>query len=99
MRVCTAEEATQLLAALEPDDQVAHALAFYAGLRRAEIHRLEWHEVDLDGFRSGCTCTRRSRRRAAAGARRSHRRYGRSCAPRGCAKASRRTAPSAPRRS
>ena len=51
MRVCTAEEAEQLLAALDPDDQVAYALAFYAGLRRAEIHRLQWHDVDLDGFR------------------------------------------------
>jgi len=51
MRVCTAEEAAQLLAVLEPDDQVAYALAFYAGLRRAEIHRLRWHDVDLDGYR------------------------------------------------
>ena len=51
MRVCTAEEAAQLLAALEPDDQVPFALAFYAGLRRAEIYRLAWPDVDLDGFR------------------------------------------------
>jgi integrase len=51
MRVCTAEEAARLLASLEPDDQVAYALAFYAGLRRAEIYRLEWPDVDLDGFR------------------------------------------------
>ena len=41
MRVCTAEEAAQLLAELDPDDQVPYALAFYAGLRRAEIYRLE----------------------------------------------------------
>jgi integrase len=51
MRVCTAEEAAQLLAALEPDDQVPYAIAFYAGLRRAEIYRLQWTDVDLDGFR------------------------------------------------
>ena len=50
-RVCTAEEAAQLLAALEPEDEVAYALAFYAGLRRAEIHRPRWRDVDLDGFR------------------------------------------------
>ena len=51
MGVCSADEAAQLLAALEPDDQVAYALAFYAGLRRAEIHRLTRPDVDLDGFR------------------------------------------------
>src|SRR3954452_6583278 len=51
MRVCTAEDAAQLLAALEPDDQVPYAPAFYAGLRRAEISSLAWHDVDLDGFR------------------------------------------------
>jgi integrase len=51
MRVCTAEEAAQLRAALEPDDQIPYALAFYAGLRRAEISRLDWRDVDLGGFR------------------------------------------------
>ena len=51
MRLCRAEEAAQLLAALEPDDQVPFALAFYAGPRRAEIDRLAWPDVDLDGFR------------------------------------------------
>jgi integrase len=51
MRVCATEEAAQLLVVLEPDDQVPYALAFYAGLRRAEIHRLEWPDVDLDGYR------------------------------------------------
>jgi integrase len=33
---------------LEPEDAVPYAIAFYAGLRRGEIHRLEWPEV-LDG--------------------------------------------------
>ena len=28
-----------------------YALAFYAGLRRAEIRRLEWPDVQLDGYR------------------------------------------------
>src|SRR3954447_16792622 len=51
MRVCTAEEAAHLLAALEPDDQLPYALGFYAGLRRAEISRLDWRDVDLGGFR------------------------------------------------
>jgi integrase len=46
-RVATAEEAARLLAALHEDDRVPYALAFYAGLRRSEIHRLEWRDVDL----------------------------------------------------
>jgi integrase len=50
MRVALALEAAALLAALEPDDQVPFAIAFYAGLRRSEIHRLEWPDV-LDGNR------------------------------------------------
>lgn len=50
-RVADAEEAAELLAALSADDQVPYALAFYAGLRRAEIHRLEWGDVELDGYR------------------------------------------------
>ena len=50
-RVAPLEEAEQLLAALQPDDQVPYALAFYAGLRREEIHRLRWEEVELDGYR------------------------------------------------
>jgi integrase len=48
LRVAFAPEAKQLLAALEPEDAVPYAIAFYAGLRRGEIHRLEWPEV-LDG--------------------------------------------------
>jgi integrase len=35
----------------DPDDRVPYALAFYAGLRREEIHRLRWEDVGLDGFR------------------------------------------------
>ncbi len=50
-RVADAEEAAALLAALEPADRVPYALAFYAGLRRAEIRRLEWPDVQLDGYR------------------------------------------------
>jgi integrase len=45
LRVAPAAEAAQLLAALEPEDAVPYAIAFYAGLRRSEIHRLEWPEV------------------------------------------------------
>ncbi len=37
-----AEEAAALLAALDAADAVPYALAFYAGLRRAEIKRLDW---------------------------------------------------------
>jgi integrase len=50
-RVADAEEAAALLAALAPEDAVPYALAFYAGLRRAEIRRLEWPDVQLDGYR------------------------------------------------
>jgi integrase len=49
LRVALAEESEQLLAALAPEDRVPYALACYAGLRRAEIHRLEWPEVLEDG--------------------------------------------------
>jgi integrase len=50
-RVANAEEAAALLGALAPEDAVPYALAFYAGLRRAEIRRLEWPDVQLDGYR------------------------------------------------
>jgi integrase len=50
-RVADAEEAAALLAALTPDDAVPYALAFYAGLRRAEIRRLDWPDVQLEGYR------------------------------------------------
>src|SRR4051794_2945836 len=52
LRVAFAPEAEQLLEALSPKDAVPYAIAFYAGLRRAEIDRLEWPEV-LDGKRVG----------------------------------------------
>lgn len=47
-RAATADEAEQLLEALAPADRVAFALAFYAGLRRSEMDRLEWSDVDLE---------------------------------------------------
>jgi len=50
-RVADAEEAAALIAALSPHDAVPYALAFYAGLRRAEIRRLDWPDVELDGYR------------------------------------------------
>jgi integrase len=50
-RVADAEEAAALLAVLPAADAVPYALAFYAGLRRAEIHRLDWPDVELDGYR------------------------------------------------
>jgi integrase len=43
-----APEAAQLLAAIEPDDHLPYAIAFYAGLRRSEIYRLDREDV-LDG--------------------------------------------------
>jgi integrase len=47
-RAATAEEAEALLEPLAPDDRVPFAIAFYAGLRRSEMDRLEWDDVDLD---------------------------------------------------
>jgi integrase len=48
MRVALAPEAAALLAALQPEDRLPYAIAFYAGLRRSELYRLEWPDV-LDG--------------------------------------------------
>jgi integrase len=45
LRVAFAPEAEKLLEALEPEDALPYAVAFYAGLRRSEIHRLEWPDV------------------------------------------------------
>lgn len=51
-RVCTPDQADQLLAALENEtERLPYALAFYAGFRRAEIARLDWSHVDLDSYR------------------------------------------------
>src|SRR5687768_5029208 len=44
-RVALAPEAAALLAALEPEDRLPYAVAFYAGLRRSELYRLEWSDV------------------------------------------------------
>jgi integrase len=49
LRVALVPEAEQLLAVLSPEDRVPYAIACYAGLRRAEIQRLEWPEVLDDG--------------------------------------------------
>src|SRR3954447_12434745 len=45
LRVALAPEAAALLAALEPEDRLPYAIAFYAGLRRGEISRLAWDDV------------------------------------------------------
>ena len=59
LRVAYAPEAEQLLAALEPAERVPYAIAFYSGLRRGEIERLEWPEVlDDDGIASRVLVTR-----------------------------------------
>jgi integrase len=47
-RAATAEQAEALLEPLAAEDRVPYALAFYAGLRRSEMDRLEWADVDLD---------------------------------------------------
>lgn len=63
-RVATADEAQRLLAALSEDDRVPYALAFYVGLRRSEIHRLDWSDVDLEGL---SVAVRRSKSDAGTG--------------------------------
>jgi integrase len=40
-----APEAAALIAALEPEDRLPYTIAFYAGLRRGGIYRLEWDDV------------------------------------------------------
>src|ERR687894_1189385 len=45
MRVALVPEAAALLAALEFEDRLPYAIAFYAGLRRSELYRLEWPDV------------------------------------------------------
>ena len=65
-RVADAEEAAALIAALDPADTVPYALAFYAGLRRAEIKRLDWPDVELDGYR---LVVRKGKSRAGTGRR------------------------------
>ncbi len=47
LRVALADEAERLLGVLTPSDRVPYALGFYAGLRRAEVYRLDWQDVDL----------------------------------------------------
>lgn len=63
-RVATAEAAALLLGALHPGDAVPYALAFYAGLRRSEIARLEVADVDLVGL---SITVRRSKSEAGTG--------------------------------
>jgi integrase len=65
-RVADADEAAALIAALDPADAVPYALAFYAGLRRAEIKRLDWPDVELDGYR---LVVRKAKSRAGTGRR------------------------------
>lgn len=65
-RVADAEEAAALVAVLRPADAVPYALAFYAGLRRAEIKRLDWPDVELDGYR---LVVRKAKSRAGTGRR------------------------------
>ena len=50
-RVAPMGEARLLLGALSIADRVPFGLAFFAGLRRSEIRRLEWTDVQLDGYR------------------------------------------------
>ena len=48
LRIADPAEAALLIAALDPDDAVPYAIAFYGGERRSELDRLEWPDVDLD---------------------------------------------------
>jgi integrase len=66
LRVAFAPEAAQLLAALDPADAVPYAIAFYSGLRRAEIDRLDWTDV-LDEQGAIGSCLLVGRAKSAAG--------------------------------
>jgi integrase len=69
LRVAPAWEAAALLEALEARDRVPYAIAFYVGLRRAEIHRLEWPELlTSDGVGTRIT-VRRAKSTAGTGRR------------------------------
>lgn len=59
LRVAFAPEAARLLAALEPADAVPYAIAFYAGLCRAEVARLDWADVLDEQGAIGSSCRRR----------------------------------------
>src|SRR3954467_11822342 len=74
MRVALAPEAAALLAALEPEDRLPYAIAFYAGLRRSEHYRLaggsglegaDVPEGDRTATREARAAPRRGRRRGA----------------------------------
>ena len=65
-RAATADEAAALLEPLAPDDRVPYALAFYAGLRRSEMDRLQWEDVDLGRL---WLVVRKSKSRAGTGRR------------------------------
>jgi integrase len=65
-RAATAEEAEALLEPLSPQDRVPFALAFYAGLRRSEMDRLQWEDIDLERLR---LVVRRSKSAAGTGRR------------------------------
>ena len=64
LRVALAPEAAALLAALEPEDRLPYAIAFYAGLRRSEIYRLEWDDVLEDDAIATRLLVRRSKSEA-----------------------------------
>jgi site-specific recombinase XerC len=65
-RVALAEEAERLLALLEPKDQVPYGIAFYAGLRRGEIDRLDWLDVEMIEGKPGNWLGSRRRRESPA---------------------------------
>lgn len=49
-------EAATLLAVLPADDRAVWATAFYAGLRRGELHALRVRDIDLDADRIAVEC-------------------------------------------
>jgi integrase len=54
-RVALAGEAERLIARLEPKEEVPYGIAFYAGLRRGEIDRLDWVDIASAARLSGPT--------------------------------------------
>lgn len=71
LRIAAVPEARELLAALPAELRILYAIAFFAGLRRGEIARLEWSDVEWESdkllVRKAKTEAGRDRRSVMAG--------------------------------
>ena len=63
-RILTVEQATALLVSASPEVLPYIAIGLFAGLRRAEIERLDWSEVDFDSGHIEVTAEKSKSKRA-----------------------------------